>query len=57
MRVNLWWGDFILHRPECVLGDRMEHMVKKMRLVASNLKIACVIMKKIRSKGRTRRLL
>lgn len=56
MRVNLWRRDFILHSPEYVLGDEMEQVGKKMRLVASKLKNARAIMKICGNWGRTRRL-
>lgn len=56
MRVDLWRRDFILHSPEYELGDEMEQVGKKIRLVASKLKNARAIMKICRNWGRTRRL-
>lgn len=45
MRVNQWRRDFILRRPEYVLGDEMEQVGKKMRPAASKPKNARAIMK------------
>lgn len=45
MRINLWQEGFILYSPENVLGDEMEQVSKKMRSVASKLKIARMIIK------------